>query len=88
MTVEVIRWTASLMSILAAILVAANISVKISGFGFIAFTFASMCWIVAGMVSNEPALILQNVVLTLVNILGIYRYLIRPAVFGKTANSI
>jgi len=81
--IELLRWAASLATIVAAILVAANVSVKLSGMGFIIFSAASILWVIIGVVDDEPALTIQNIALTLINLAGIYRYLIRPAVMGK-----
>ncbi|MBK8907608.1 MAG: hypothetical protein IPM60_06810 [Rhodospirillales bacterium] len=73
---EVVRWLATLTGISAAIIVAANFGRKLTGIGFIVFTVSSIAWIIAGYFEDLPSLMVQNVVLTAINLLGIYRWLI------------
>ncbi|PQA85641.1 hypothetical protein [Hyphococcus luteus] len=74
---DVIQWTASLSAIVAASLIAAHISQKVTGIAFIIFTASSLMWVYFGAAENDHGLVVQNVVLTGINLLGIYRYLIR-----------
>jgi hypothetical protein len=46
------------------------------GWAFVVLTVGSLIWIVIGYVSGEYALMAQNIVLTLINLFGIYRWLI------------
>jgi hypothetical protein len=73
---EIIRWSASVSGILAAVVVALNLGRRITGIGFVVFTVSSVSWMVAGFLENLPSLVTQNVVLTAINLLGIYRWLI------------
>ncbi len=66
---------ASLSTIVAAILVASNLSAKVMVAGFSIFVMASLSWIAAGWLDDEPSLYLQNIVLLIVNIAGIFRWL-------------
>lgn len=61
---------------LAAIMVSANIGRRITGYGFVIFTLSSVTWIAYALQDGEMPLILQNAVLTAVNLAGIYRWLI------------
>ncbi|MEH6695963.1 MAG: hypothetical protein V7675_13020 [Hyphomonas sp.] len=63
--------------IVAAVLVSANLSRKITGYAFIVFTVSSIVWVIVGTLKGEPPLILQNIALTAVNVFGVYRWLIR-----------
>lgn len=63
--------------IAAAIMVSIDAGRKITGWGFVVFTFSSISWIAVGVMEGEPPLSLQNVVLTGINLFGIYRWLIR-----------
>jgi len=65
---------ASITTMVAATLVAMKLSDRISFWGFIIFSFASITWIVIGVLDDKPALTVQNVILTLINAYGIYRY--------------
>lgn len=76
---ELARWVATGTGIVAAILVAVNAGPKVTGTGFCIFTVCSVCWTGVGLIAGEPGLAIQNAVLTVVNLVGIYRYLIaRP----------
>jgi len=73
---EIIRWSASVSGIVAAIVVALNLGRRITGVGFVVFLVSSVSWMVAGYLENLPSLVTQNAVLTAINLLGIYRWLI------------
>jgi len=73
---EIIRWSASVSGILAAVVVALNLGRRITGIGFVVFTVSSVSWMVAGYLEDLPSLVTQNAVLTAINLLGIYRWLI------------
>jgi D-alanyl-lipoteichoic acid acyltransferase DltB (MBOAT superfamily) len=74
---DFIQWAATLTGIAAATLVAAHISTRITGIAFIIFTVSSVLWVAFSFAENENGLLLQNVVLTAINLIGIYRYLLR-----------
>jgi hypothetical protein len=73
---DIIRWTATGCGILAAIIVSLNIGRRITGVGFLIFTVSSVTWIMAGYMEDMPSLMTQNAVLTVINIIGVYRWLI------------
>ncbi|WP_411817883.1 hypothetical protein [Hyphococcus sp. DH-69] len=77
MPVDLIQWAATFTGIAAASLVAAHISTRVTGIAFIIFTFSSTLWITFAFIENENGLLLQNIVLTAINVIGIYRYLLR-----------
>ena len=70
-------WYASISGMIAAFMIAWNHSTRVTGWGFILFTTCSIAWVISGLFSGESALAVQNVILTGINVLGIYRYLIR-----------
>lgn len=75
--IEILSWAASISGMIAAILVALNAGAKITGVGFIIFTVSSMIWITASLADGNSPLAVQNVVLLVINVFGIYRYLWR-----------
>lgn len=77
--VHALKAFASAATVVAAVLVAANWSPRVMVAGFSVFVGASVAWIVSGWIENQPSIYLQNVVLLLVNIFGIYRWLPRVA---------
>lgn len=74
---QTLEWYASIAGMIAALMIAWNHSRRVSGWGFILFTSCSIAWVTYGLLAGEDALAVQNVVLTVINLLGIYRYLIR-----------
>ena len=46
-----------------------------TGYGFVVFTFGALCWIAVGAATHQPALLWTNVVLTFLDIFGIWRWL-------------
>ncbi len=73
---DLIRWSAAASGIVAAIIVALNLGRRITGAGFVVFTWSSISWIVAAYLENLPSLMTLNVALTIINLLGVYRWLI------------
>ena len=76
---DVLHAAAAVLTVIAAILVAVNISARLTMAGFVVFVFASISWIVAGWSDNSPSIVIQNAILLLVNIAGVYRWLPRAA---------
>jgi len=77
LTLEILRWTASLTGIAAALMVSFNAGARVTGYGFVVFVFSSACWILAAWFGDKAALISQNLVLFAINLFGVYRYLLR-----------
>lgn len=75
-TEEFVRWFATINGVIAAIAVAGNFGRLVTGIGFVIFTLSSVAWILAGYFEDMSSLITQNIVLTVINLVGIYRYLI------------
>ena len=76
---ETISWVATVATIIGAFLTAANLGARVTGSGFAVFLVGSLCWLATGLFTGQPALTWTNVVLTLLNIFGIWRWLGRQA---------
>jgi hypothetical protein len=74
-----ISWVATIATIIAASMTAANLGSRITGYGFCVFLIGSLSWLATGVFTGQPALIWTNAVLTLLNIFGIWRWLGRQA---------
>jgi hypothetical protein len=72
---DIIPWVATIATIIAASMTAANLGSRITGYGFVVFTFGALCWIAVGISTRQPALMWTNVVLILLDIFGIWRWL-------------
>jgi len=73
---EILQWIASISGMVAALIVAADLGRKRTGWGFVLFTFSSVCWIAGGFMAGDGPVSVQNIVLLLVNLFGVWRYLI------------
>ena len=83
---DILRWTASVTGMVAAVLVALNAGAKVTGIGFVIFCVSSVVWIAASVMEGNNPLAIQNIVLLGINVFGIYRYLWRKPAEEKTGN--
>ena len=72
---EIISWTATVATIVAASMTASNLGSRVTGYGFAVFLVGSLCWLATGLLTGQPALAWTIVVLTILNIFGIWRWL-------------
>lgn len=73
---------------IAAMMTAANLGARMTGWGFVVFTLGSLSWLTIGLASDQTNLLATNAVLTLVNLAGIWRWLGRQRGYedgGKSA---
>lgn len=82
---QIANWVAPVATTIAAVMVAANLGARWTGIGFIAFAIGSVGWMAIGAATGQANLVWQNVVLLLVNILGIWRWLGLRARYDKGA---
>jgi hypothetical protein len=76
MSAEVLRWIASLGTMGAGLVLAARVRPEFMGWAFVVLTIGAVIWVFIGYLTEEYALMAQNVVLSLINIFGVYRWLI------------
>jgi hypothetical protein len=76
MAPEFLRWVASVITMGAGLVLAARLRPRLIGWAFVVLTVGSLIWIGISYLSSEYALMAQNIVLTLINLFGIYRWLI------------
>ena len=74
---QALRFVAALLTVIAAIMVAAKVSPRVTVAGFILFIAASVAWLIDGWIEAKLSLVIQNAVLLLVNLVGVYRWLPR-----------
>lgn len=77
---EILRWIAALTGVSAALVVSSDLGRKATGAGFLVFLVSSVSWLTASVLQDEPALAVQNLVLTAINAWGIYRWLLRDQI--------
>ena len=73
---DILRWAASVGTISAGLILAARLRPRIIGWAFVVLSGASIIWIFVGYRTTEYALMVQNMVVTLINLFGICRWLI------------
>jgi len=84
---ESISWIATVATIIAASMTAANLGSRITGYGFCLFLVGSLSWLAAGLLTGQSALTWTNAVLTFLNIFGIWRWLGRQTKVEEGARS-
>jgi hypothetical protein len=85
---DIAGWVAPIATMIAAMMTAANLGARITGWGFVVFTIGSVCWSIVGLASGQTNLVATNAFLTLVNLAGIWRWLGRQRAYeegGKAA---
>jgi PRC-barrel domain len=82
-----LEWVAPAATIIAAIMTAANLGTRITGWGFAIFLLASAAWTALGIYSGQNSLVYANAFLIIVNAVGVWRWLGRQAAYedGATA---
>lgn len=87
MASEIAGWVAPIATMIAAMMTAANLGARVTGYGFIVFTIGSLAWILIGVSTGQTNLLASNAFLTLVNLIGIWRWLGRKARYEDGADA-
>lgn len=82
---EIAGWVAPIATMIAAVMTAANLGSRITGWGFVVFSIGSVAWVAVALSSDQGNLLLSNCFLTLVNLIGIWRWLGRRATYDAGA---
>lgn len=80
---SIASWVAPVATTIAALMTASNLSSRITGYGFVVFTIGSLAWLALGIATGQSNLLWQNVILTGLNLFGIWRWLGRQARFEE-----
>ena len=68
-------WVAPVATTIAALMTASNLGSRITGYGFVIFTIGSLAWLTLGITTGQANLLWQNIILTGLNLFGIWRWL-------------
>ena len=82
---SIAEWLAPAATMVAAVMTAANLGARLTGWGFVVFTIGSVGWIVDGLSSGQTNLVVTNGVLSVINGVGIWRWLGRQARYEAVA---
>ena len=72
-----LKWFATAATTVAALIVALDIGRRWTGWGFVLFTIGSVVWVIGAVLASDWALTTTNAVLFVINLVGVYQYLIR-----------
>lgn len=76
--VEILEWYGAISGAVAALIVSLDLGRRATGFGFCIFVTSSIALISWGLLGQESEGIgYQNVILFVINCIGVYRYLLR-----------
>lgn len=81
------QWLAPVATMAAALMTAANLGARVTGWGFVVFTLGSICWVIVGLQGHQDNLMITNGLLTLVNAVGVWRWLGRQARYESVGAS-
>lgn len=84
---DIAGWVAPIATMIAAMMTASNLGARVTGWGFIVFTVGSIAWTTVGLLTDQTNLVASNGFLTVVNIVGIWRWLGRQAAYEDGARS-
>lgn len=84
---ELSGWVAPIATALAACMTAANLGTRVTGWGFVVFTIGSIAWTTYGATTGQSNLLWQNLFLTAVNLVGVWRWLGRQARLDEGAKA-
>ncbi|MEP9401655.1 PRC-barrel domain containing protein [Sphingomonas sp. VNH70] len=84
---EIAGWVAPAATMIAAMMTAANLGARVTGWGFVVFSVGSVAWTIVGLSSGQTNLVLSNGFLTIVNLIGIWRWLGRQATYDKGSHA-
>ena len=87
MLTDIAGYIAPAATMTAACMTAANLGPRLTGWGFAVFTVGSLAWSVVAIASGQQNLLLTNAFLTVVNAVGIWRWLGRIARFDDGAKA-
>lgn len=73
------EWIAPIATMFAAVLTAANLGTRVTGWGFVVFALGSIAWLWVGWSGQQTELIATNAALLVVNLFGAWRWLGRQA---------
>lgn len=76
------KWFASISGMIAATLVSLDWGRRDTGWGMVLFCASAVAWLTGAALTRDFALLTQNVVLLGIDVLGVYRYLIRDRAAG------
>jgi hypothetical protein len=86
---DLLEWYGAISAVVAALMVATNVSQRITGWGFVLFVTSSISLIAWAFLSEDAEGIgWQNICLLAINLWGVFRYLIRTEPKSFSSGSV
>ena len=82
---DVAGWIAPIATMIAAIMTAANLGARVTGWGFAVFSIGALAWIAVGAGTGQHNLLWSNAFLLLVDLVGVWRWLGQRARYDEAA---
>lgn len=76
---DVAGWIAPIATMIAAMMTAANLGARVTGWGFVVFTVGAVAWVTVGLATGQTNLAASNAFLLVVDVVGVWRWLGRQA---------
>ena len=83
---SIASWVAPIATTIAALMTASNLGSRVTGWGFAVFLIGSIAWATLGASTGQSNLVWQNIILSALNIFGIWRWLGRQQQIEKGAS--
>lgn len=89
MIVTILQWYGAISGVLAALVVSLNLGTRPTGWAFVLFVTSSLALIAWGFLNPESTgIAVQNILLLLINLVGVYRYLFAKPKPGSELKSM
>jgi hypothetical protein len=77
MLIEAMKWIGTAAAVSGATMIALKLGVE--GYGFLLFLISSTLWLAAGLMTHDWPLAVLQAAFTIINVLGIYRWMFSTA---------
>lgn len=77
MDLSIVEWAGAVFGIAGAGLL--SLKHRYSAYGWLLFLASNACWITFGVINNQPAMVVMQIVFTLTSLNGIINWLIKPS---------
>ncbi|MBV9841156.1 MAG: PRC-barrel domain-containing protein [Sphingomonadaceae bacterium] len=84
---SIAAWVAPAATIVAAMMVAANLGTRVTGWGFVVYTVGAIAWCAQGVATHQYNLLWANGFLLVVDVIGVYRWLFQRAALDEGAEA-
>ena len=78
-------WIAPAATMIGAIMTAANLGARVTGWGFVVFTVGALAWMAVALATGQQNLLVSNAFLLAIDLFGIWRWLGRRARYDEGA---